>query len=49
MADTHTTAKWDGLLGPRDLSDLDVEDFEVIDHGADIEVTYDCTRTPITE
>lgn len=43
-ADTRTTAKWDGLLGPRDLSALDVEDFEVIDHGPPIALTYDCER-----
>jgi serine/threonine-protein kinase len=43
-ADTRTTAKWDGLLGPRDLSMLDVEDFDVIDHGPPIELTYDCMR-----
>jgi serine/threonine-protein kinase len=43
-ADTRTTAKWDGLLGPRDLGDLQVEDFEVISHGAPIPLTYDCMR-----
>jgi hypothetical protein len=43
-ADTRTTAKWDGLLGPRDLGALEVEDFEVISHGAPIELTYDCMR-----
>lgn len=49
QSDRHTTAKWDGLLGPRDLADLAVEDFEVIHHSDPIDVTYDCTRTPITE
>lgn len=44
QSDRHTTAKWDGLLAPRDLADLDVEDFEVIDHGAMIPLTYDCER-----
>ncbi len=43
-ADTRTTAKWDGLLEPRDLSALEVEDFDVIDHGAPIDLTYDCMR-----
>jgi serine/threonine-protein kinase len=43
-ADTRTTAKWDGLLEPRDLSALEVEDFDVIDHGPPIELTYDCQR-----
>jgi serine/threonine-protein kinase len=43
-SDRLTTAKWDGLLGPRDLYDLAVEDFEVIDHGPEIELTLDCER-----
>ncbi|MCA9607109.1 MAG: hypothetical protein KC619_15995 [Myxococcales bacterium] len=49
QADTETTASWDGLLGPRDLSMLQVEDFEVIHHSDPIDVTYDCTRTPVTD
>ena len=49
QSDSETTASWDGLLGPRDLSMLQVEDFEVIHHSDPIDVTYDCTRTPITE
>ena len=44
QSDLHTTAKWEGLLGPRDLAALDVEDFEVIDHGPMITLTYDCVR-----
>ena len=48
QSDTDTTASWDGLLGSRDLSALAVEDFEVIHHSAPIDVTFDCTRTPIT-
>ena len=44
QSDRHTTATWDGLLGPRDLAALDVEDFEVIDHGPPIPLTYDCVR-----
>jgi len=47
QSDRHTTAKWDSLLGPHDLSALKVEDFEVIDHGSMIELTYDCVREPI--
>ncbi|HEU0029575.1 MAG TPA: hypothetical protein VFQ53_03005 [Kofleriaceae bacterium] len=46
MSDRRTTAKWDGLLGPTDLAALRVEDFEVIDHGDMIPLTYDCARTP---
>jgi hypothetical protein len=44
QSDRYTTAKWDGLLDPRDLGDLQVEDFEVIDHGPMIELTLDCVR-----
>jgi hypothetical protein len=44
QSDRHTQHKWSGLLGPRDLRSLRVEDFEVIDHGAPIELTYDCMR-----
>jgi serine/threonine-protein kinase len=44
QSDRYTTAKWDGLLEPQDLSDLAVEDFEVIDHGEPIELTFDCVR-----
>ena len=43
-SDRSTTASWDGLLGPYDLQALAVEDFEVIDHGPAIELTYDCVR-----
>ncbi|MEJ7599048.1 MAG: hypothetical protein WKG01_14160 [Kofleriaceae bacterium] len=44
QSDRYTTAKWDDLLGPRDLYALRVEDFDVIDHGASIALTYDCDR-----
>ena len=44
QSDRYTTAKWDGLLGPRDLAALTVEDFDVIDHGAMIPLTLDCNR-----
>ena len=43
-SDRHTTAKWSGLLAPRDLAALKVTDFEVIDHGAPIALTFDCAR-----
>ncbi len=43
-SDRYTTAKWDGLLDARDLVDLAVEDFEVMDHGSTIELTLDCAR-----
>jgi serine/threonine-protein kinase len=43
-SDRHTTAKWNGLLGPDDLAALVVEDFDVIDHGPPIVLTLDCVR-----
>ncbi|NOY92463.1 MAG: hypothetical protein GXP55_14815 [Deltaproteobacteria bacterium] len=46
QSDRLTDAKWDGLLGPRDLADIQPTDFEVIDTGAPIALTYDCVRTP---
>jgi serine/threonine-protein kinase len=46
QSDRHTTAKWAGLLGPKDLAALKVDDFEVIDHGSPISVTGDCVRAP---
>jgi hypothetical protein len=48
-SDQRTTHKWDGLLGPRDLAAIKVEDFEVIDHGAAIPLTFECTRTPLSD
>jgi serine/threonine-protein kinase len=45
QADTHTTAKWDGLLGARDLASIQVTDFEMVDGGAGIPLTLDCVRT----
>ena len=44
QSDLGTTAKWTNLLGPRDLAALKVEDFAVIDHGAMIALTFNCTR-----
>lgn len=45
--DTYTTAKWSGLLGSNDLSTIQVTDFEMVDGGARIPLTLDCTRTPL--
>ena len=44
QSDRHTTASWTNLLGSHDLSALKVTDFEVIDHGAMITLTGDCSR-----
>jgi hypothetical protein len=48
-SDRRTAAKWEGLLGPRDLAALRVEDFEVIRHSDPIPVTFECTRTPLAQ
>ncbi len=45
QSDRFTTAKWSGQLEPRDLDSIDPTDFEVIDTGAPIELTFDCVRT----
>ncbi len=44
QSDRYTTAKWSGLLDAHDLAALVVEDFAVIDHGAEIALTDNCTR-----
>ena len=50
MSDVLTQHKWaDVGLDPFSLQDLKASDFEVIDHGPTIDVTYDCTRTEIIE
>ena len=46
QSDRHSTAKWAGLLGAKDLAALSVTDFEVIDHGSPIPLTGDCVRAP---
>ncbi len=45
-SDQFRATSWDGLLGPRDLDAIEPNDFEVIDTGPDIALTYDCVRTP---
>lgn len=44
-SDSNTTAKWEGLLSPSDLTGLKVTDFEMIEGGARKPVSYDCVRT----
>jgi hypothetical protein len=44
QSDRHTQHKWQGTLAARDLSMLKIDDFELIDHGAFIPLTYDCKR-----
>jgi hypothetical protein len=48
QSDRFTNAKWDNLLGPRDLDKIQPTDFEVVQTGEPIELTFDCARTPIT-
>jgi serine/threonine-protein kinase len=46
QSDRFTRARWDGLLGPRDLSAIRPGDFEMIEAGARIPLTLDCVREP---
>lgn len=43
-SDRFTAAKWDGLLGSRDLEDIQPADFELMPMGTPIPLTYDCER-----
>jgi hypothetical protein len=43
--DKTTTAKWADLgIDAKSFSAITVDDFEVVDHGAEIPLTYDCVR-----
>jgi serine/threonine-protein kinase len=44
QADTSSAAKWNGLLGPRDLGAIKVTDFEMVDGGPRVPLTLDCVR-----
>ena len=46
QSDRYSTAKWANLLGTRDLQQILVTDFSVIDHGPTIAFTGDCIREP---
>ena len=46
-SDRFTQAKWAGRLGPHDLRDLRVSDFEVVDGGPRFAWTGDCERLPM--
>lgn len=47
-SDRNTTAKWSNVLpsGSTGLTAIQVTDFEMIDAGARIPLTYDCVRSP---
>jgi serine/threonine-protein kinase len=47
QSDALTAAKWQGLLAPRDLSAIKVTDFDMIEAGPRVPLTYDCKRTPL--
>jgi serine/threonine-protein kinase len=47
QSDRFTTRKWSGLLGSSDLQAVAPTDFEIVQTGEPIALTYDCTRTPI--
>ncbi|MDX2024273.1 MAG: hypothetical protein SF187_28785 [Deltaproteobacteria bacterium] len=44
QSDRHTKAKWEGLLGSRDLQAIRPKDFDVIDMGTPVPLTLDCER-----
>lgn len=44
QSDRFTTAKWPGLLGPRDLQAIQVSDFQMVDGGTRVPYTGDCVR-----
>lgn len=44
QSDRFTVAKWDGLLGPHDLTQIQVTDFEMVEGGERITFTGDCVR-----
>lgn len=45
--DMYTTAKWNGLLGSRDLDVIKVSDFEMVEAGDRIPYNGDCVRSEI--
>lgn len=47
QSDFGTTAKWAGLLEPSDLQSLKVSDFEMVDGGTRVPVSFDCQRVPM--
>jgi hypothetical protein len=49
QSDRFTSAKWAGLLDTRALAQLQPSDFEIVQTGEPIELTFECQRTPIRE
>jgi serine/threonine-protein kinase len=46
QSDRLTTAKWAGLLGPRDLQAIQPQDFQLVEAGARLTWNGECVRTP---
>jgi serine/threonine-protein kinase len=46
QSDRFTQAKWNGLLGPHDLTAIQVSDFVMVEGGTRIPYTGDCVREP---
>jgi hypothetical protein len=49
QSDRFTTAKWAGLLGPRDLQAIQVTDFAMVNGGTRHPYTGDCVREPLVK
>jgi len=49
QSDRYSARKWDGLLGPRDLASIQPTDFEVVQTGEPVTLTFDCQRMPLTQ
>lgn len=45
-SDSNTAAKWEGLMESADLQTLKVSDFEMVDGGPRVPVSFDCQRVP---
>ncbi|MEZ4383001.1 MAG: hypothetical protein R3A79_16865 [Nannocystaceae bacterium] len=45
-SDNHSVNSWDGLLTTHDLTDITPGDFEMVDGGERIDLTFDCVREP---
>ncbi|NUO53818.1 MAG: hypothetical protein HOV80_33655 [Polyangiaceae bacterium] len=45
QSDRFTSAKWAGQMGTYDLDDLQPTDFQVLDTGTPITLTYNCSRS----
>ena len=46
QSDRYTATSWaDVGIGPHSMTDLEVTDFDIIDTGAEIALTYDCVRS----